>query len=298
MQKVLITGAAGMLGSAIANRMLNDKNFKIYGTGRSNANTLYSYTKADLLNDEGLNQLINSTKPDIIIHCAANVNLNDCELNKPEANKIHVDVTKKLASYKPGKCRFIYISTDSVFDGKQGNYSEEDKTSPLNHYALSKLEGEEAAIEANHNSLIIRTNIYGFNHNKNGNSLFEWIYKNLKSHHSISGFTDIYFNPLYTVQLAELIITLINKNITGSINAGCKEKISKYQFALFVADAFKFERSLIKASLSDEMPSILQRPKNTTLNINKLSHLAGKNFSIKDGINQLKTDLQQKVLND
>ncbi len=299
MQKVLITGAAGMLGTAIANRMFNDKNFEVYGSGRSNIQSSFTYIEADLLKEDELSRLLTLAQPDIIVHCAAIVNLNYCEANKEEAYKIHVAVTKKLASYNAGKCKFLYISTDSVFDGIKGNYSETAATAPLNYYALSKLQGEKAVASVNHSSLIIRTNIYGFNQNKNGNSLFEWIYKNLNDHQSISGFKDVLFNPLYTTQLAELVLMLINKNVTGIIHAGCEEQISKFQFALLIAEAFNFERSLVKAAPSNEMPSILQRPKNTTLNTCKLNNDIGKNYSIIDGINQLKADfIQQKNLHD
>jgi dTDP-4-dehydrorhamnose reductase len=290
MQKVLITGAAGMLGSMVTEHMCRNNDFNVTGTGRSKMQTVFNYIKADLLNEEELNDLLVSVAPDIIVHCAAMVNLNDCEQHKNEAYKTHVEVTKKLASYQPGKCRFIYISTDSVFDGITGNYSETDAPAPLNYYAKSKLEGEKAAAEANDLSLIIRTNMYGFNKYKNGNSLFEWIYKNLNSRHSITGFTDAIFNPLYTGQLAELISQLINKNVTGVIHAGCIEKVSKFQFALLVANTFEFDESLIQNGLSDEMHSILQRPRNTSLNVELLNNHIEKPFSIRDGINELKND--------
>lgn len=296
MKKVLITGAAGMLGAEIANYMFKQQNYKIFATGRSDINASYTYIKANLLNKQELNNLLTLTQPDIIIHCAANVNLNDCELNKNDAYEIHVNATKKIASYKQGKCRFLYISTDSVFNGRTGNYSETDKPAPLNYYALSKLEGEKAVADINSNSLILRTNIYGFNRNKEGNSLFEWIYKKLNSNHSISGFKDVFFNPLYIGQLAELITIVINKNITGVLHAGCIEKISKYQFVLLIADAFGFNKSLINADISDTIQSTIKRPKNTTLNTKALTDYVGKNYSINQGINQLKVDfLQQNI---
>jgi dTDP-4-dehydrorhamnose reductase len=297
MQKVLITGAAGMLGSMVAEHMCRNNDFNVTGTGRSEMQAPFNYIKADLSKEEEVTDLLESVTPDTIVHCAAMVNLNDCEQHKNEAYKIHVEVTKKLASYKRGKCRFIYISTDSVFDGIGGNYSETDKPGPLNYYAKSKLEGEKAAAEANDLSLIIRTNMYGFNKYKSGSSLFEWIYKNLNSRHSITGFSDAVFNPLYTGQLAELIIQLINKNVTGIIHAGCIEKITKLQFALLVADAFELDTSLITNGLSNEMNSIVKRPANTVLNVELMNEQIERPFSITDGIHQLKNDfIQQTVL--
>lgn len=295
MQRVLITGAAGMLGSQVAYTMFNQNNFDVYGTGRTAIHSNYTYCKADLLNNNELNNLLASVNPDIIVHCAANVNLNDCELNKTDAYRTNVEVSKQLASFNTNTCRFIYISTDSVFDGLKENYSETDIPNPLNYYALSKLQGEKAVLKLNSNALILRTNIYGFNRNRKGNSLFEWIYKNLNDGNGISGFTDISFNPLYIGQLAEIISKLIHKNVTGILHAGCNEKVSKYQFAMLVAEVFDFDKSLIKADLSNVMPSTIKRPKNTTLNTDVLKNYIEKNYTIADGINQLKKDfLQQK----
>ena len=299
MQKVLVTGATGMLGSKVANYIFNDPNFKAFGTGRSDVQSLFTYIKADLLNKSELNNLLTSVYPDIIVHCAANVNLTDCETNKTEAYKINVEVSKQLASFNPGVCKIVYISTDSVFDGWRESFSETDTPAPLNYYAQSKLEGENAVIKANKNSLVLRTNMYGFNSSKEGNSIFEWLYKNLSADNNVSGFTDIHFNPLYTLQLAEIIIRLINKNAKGILHLGCIEKISKYQFALLIAEAFGFDKSLIKADVSNVMPSTLKRPKNTTLNTTELYKLTEKKYSIADGIDQLKSDfIQQKKLHE
>jgi dTDP-4-dehydrorhamnose reductase len=293
MQKILVTGAAGMLGYKVASYFFQNKDLEIYGTGRRNIQTPYNYLQGNLLIEKELDALLNKIQPDIIVHCAANVNLNDCEVNRAGAYQLHVETTKKLAAYNSEKCRFVYISTDSVYDGIKGNHSETDVTNPSNYYALTKLEGERAATSVNEHALILRTNIYGFNQNGNGNSLFEWIYKNLNAQKAITGFSDVYFNPLYTAQLAQLIMHFIDKNVNGVWNVGCKENVSKYEFALLIAEAFKFDKSLVKSGLINEMPAGLKRPKNTTLNIDKLKNAIENSYSIIDGINQLKTDFTQ-----
>ncbi len=294
MRKVLITGAAGMLGSKMIKCITNDSNYKVFGTGRTNIQLPGNYIQADLLNDDETEKLLQYVQPDIIIHCAANINLNDCELNADKAHKIHVNVSAKLASFKPSVCRLIYISTDSVFDGLRGNYTEEDNPQPLNIYAATKLEGEQVVLRNNPNCLIIRTNIYGFNAQKKSNSLFEWAYENLSAGNIITGFSDVLFNPLYTGQLGDVIFNSIQKNITGILNAGCAEKVSKYNFLLEIAEIFGFDKSLIKDGSSDQITTNLKRPKNTTLNIDALNKLLGKKYHLVDGINQLKKDYSNK----
>ncbi len=297
MQKVLVTGAAGMLGSAIAKYMVAKNDFKITGTGRKDINPSFDYIKANLLNDNEIDSLLELVKPEIIVHCAANVNINYCELHKAATYKLHVEVSKKIASYNPEKCKVIYISTDSVFNGAKGNYSLTDAPEPLNYYAATKLASEQAIINENKNSVVIRTNIYGFNQFAPGNSLFEWLYKNLNANQPVTGYSDIYFNPLYIGQLAVVVTKFSQADVTGIFNAGCKEFLSKYDFALLIAQAFSFDTSLVENGVSHDDATVVKRPKNTTLNVDSLSKILKEEYSIEDGINQLKQDfIHQKKL--
>jgi dTDP-4-dehydrorhamnose reductase len=296
-KRILITGVNGMLGSFVVQEFKkNDATFDVYGVGRSKTNGFLpgkQYYELDLLNFTELKRALDDVDPDIIIHCAAEVNLDICERDNAYANQIHRDVTSVLASRDPAKTKLIYISTDSVFDGIAGNYSEEDKVHPLNFYAMSKFNGEEAVRARQENYLILRTNIYGFRKNK-GNSLFEWIAGKLSSGETITGFDDLVFNPLYTGQLASLMSDLLKTDYCGTLNAGCNEFISKYQFAVDVANEFGWDTSLIKRGNSDQFPAKLERPKNTTLNTNKLRQIAGYVPTFKSGIKQLFTDFQNK----
>ena len=286
-----------MLGSFVAEEFKkNETAFEVYGVGRSKTNELITgprYYELDLLNFTALKRVLNDADPDVIIHCAAEVNLDICERDNEHANKIHRDVTSVLSSHNPAKTKLVYISTDSVFDGISGNYSEEDKVHPLNFYAASKFNGVEAARARRQNYLILRTNIYGFKKNK-GNSLFEWIAGKLSAGETITGFDDLIFNPLYTGQLASLILDLLKTDYCGTLNAGCSDFISKYQFAVDVANEFGWDTSLIMRGSSDQFPSKLARPKNTTLNTNKLRQIAGYVPTFKSGLKQLFTDFQNK----
>jgi len=296
-KRILITGVNGMLGSAVAQEFIKyEAGYEVYGVGRSKTNQLIpgkQYYELDLLDFNELKKALNDADPDIIIHCAAEVNLDLCERDNEYANKIHRDVTSVLSSYKPAKTKLIYISTDSVFDGIDGNYSEEAQVRPLNFYASSKFNGEEAVRARQQNYLILRTNIYGFKKNK-GNSLFEWIAGKLSAGETITGFDDLIFNPLYVGQLASLISDLLKVDYCGTLNAACSDFISKYQFAVDVANEFGWDASLITRGSSDQFPAKLARPKNTTLNTNKLQQIAGYVPTFKSGIKQLFTDYQNK----
>lgn len=294
-KKVLITGASGMLGFTIARAFFED-HYDVLGIGRKKIPSPFPYTQADLLNENQITDTLTTFSPDIIVHCAANVDLRDCEENRPYTYALHVNSTRKLASFRPEKTRFIYISTDSVFDGLTGNYNEKEKTSPLNYYASTKLEGETAATQSNAAAIIIRTNIYGFHTNPEmGNSLFEWLYKTLSQNASLRGFTDVCFNPLYVSQVFEVIKDCLAVEFKGIIHAGCKDFISKYTFAIRVAALFGFDISLVQPASSAIFQSVIQRPANTTLNVSYLESLTGKAYSLGSGLVALKEDFLQSA---
>jgi dTDP-4-dehydrorhamnose reductase len=295
-KKTLVTGVNGMLGSFVVQELLQRTGLDIYGVGRSERNDLIgvgNYFQLDLLDLKLLQDLLAELSPDVIVHCAAEVNLDRCESDHDYADKIHREVTAVLSACAPAKTRLIYISTDSVFDGRKGNYSEDDEVNPLNYYAMSKFHGEEAVRKRKENYVILRTNIYGFKKN-NGNSLFEWIAQKLSKGERITGFDDLIFNPLYVGQLAKVIAELIVNDFSGTLNAGCDDFVSKYQFAVDIANEFGWDSSLIARGNSDMFPSKLTRPKNTTLNVDKLKAITGFAPSLKQGLEQLHKDFESK----
>jgi len=295
-KKTLITGVNGMLGSFVVQELLQRPGLDVYGLGKSESNEWLDpehYFQLNLLDLESLEKLLGELSPDVIVHCAAEVNLDRCESDPAYADKIHRDVSAVLAACDPATTRVIYVSTDSVFDGKQGNYTEEDKTHPLNYYAMSKFHGEEAVRKRGENYVILRTNIYGFKKN-NGNSLFEWIAKKLSAGEGITGFDDLLFNPLYVGQLAQVIGDLIGNKYSGTLNAACDEFVSKYKFAVDIAHEFGWDESLVAKGNSDMFPAKLERPKNTTLNTSKLNTVVGYVPSLKGGLQQLHKDFQSK----
>jgi len=290
MVKILITGFSGMLGKDIVNVFAEDKGYDLYGFSRKN-NPLIKNIKqitVDLTDSSSLIESLQQLNPDIIIHCAANVNVDDCEKNKEYTCKLHVETTKALVSCTCLR-KFIYISSDSVFDGLSGNYTEHDKVNPLNYYGKTKVEGENMCLVANSNTLVIRSNIYGF-HIPSGNSLVEWAVANLSQGKSIEGFEDVFFNPLYTKQLAVIIKELIKIDYNGILHVGCSEYISKYNFLVEMAKVFKLPVDLIHRGFSTDINFIASRPRNTTLDISKSKLLLTEIPSLASGLMELKTD--------
>ena len=261
-----------MLGKDIFVR-LSVAGFYVFGVDQVKSLLLPEESQiiGDITDNEFVSLVLKKVNPDIIIHCAAIVNLNTCEENHKLAFSLHVESTENLARYKPGVTKIIYISTDSVFDGEKGDYAETDIPNPLNYYAKSKLEGENAA-KLNPEYIVIRTNIYGFNIPLK-NSLAEWAIKNFSTNNSIQGFSDVVFNAVYTKQLADIIRKLIQMDYKGLINVASKDFISKYEFLVNIARAFGTSEKLIEETSSENFHFAVPRPKKTYLNIKKLEKL-------------------------
>ena len=291
--KILITGATGMLGRVLTQMLTQNRNFIIYAVSRSKQiecfeNSKINWLNFDLTNLIELDNQISILRPDLIIHCAAIVNVDKCEEMKlyiDNLNKGFIDVVVRKSS----NSRFIYVSSDSVFDGLKGNYLELDKVNPLNYYAKSKVEGEEKLINSELDFLILRTNIYGY-HAPKSTSLVEWAIDKLEKGEKIGGFCDVFFNPLYVSQLSDVIIKLIELEIKGVLNVASDSKLSKYDFLLEIAEVFGFDKKLIKKKSIKEIDFTAKRPENTTLNTDMLNKIIGYTPSFKFGVINLYRD--------
>lgn len=286
-----------MLGKDISSIFAEDIMYELYGTVRFNTTNLSNITQIeiDLTELNKIEKLLTKVNPEIIIHCAAHVNVDDCDNNKHYVHKLHIGSTQYLASFQPNKTKFIYISSDSLYDGKHGNYTETDNATPLNYYAKTKREGELAALSANENTIIIRTNIYGF-HMPKGKSLVEWAVENWIQNKAIYGFNDVYFNPLYTKQLAKLIKALISiEGFSGILHAGSVEIVSKFDFLIKLAEVLGFSKELINEISVESFNFPAARPKNTTLNTKKIKDLLGYIPELYIGLNELKRDRENYI---
>lgn len=290
MRKVLITGHTGMLGQSIVKRLSDLKDLELFGVSRTNQLASESVVEfqLDLSDEHEVNKLLKDVRPDLIVHTAAFTNLQYCEKNKRQAQQLHINLTRNLSS-NPGP--IVYISTDSVFDGTEGCYSEDSPTYPLNYYAQSKLQGEFAALCSNPKALVLRCNIYGFK-TPGGNSLAEWALGSFQAGTTISGYTDVLFNPLYVGQLADIVTDCIDRQVRGVLHVGTSENISKFEFLRKLAEIFGYPESLVNESLAPP-DAMIRRPKNTTLSIGQMIKALDVQPSLLQGLNMFKSDYQK-----
>ncbi len=297
MKKILITGAGGMLGAAVCRHLSHLASYEVFAAARNNNShiTAKKTLVGDLNDSEYISELGN-LDVDAVIHCAALTNIEKSEKEPETAFSINAKATENLALQFP-QATFIYISTDSVFDGQTENYTEKDEPNPLNVYAQTKLSGEEAVAKANKNHYILRTNMYGFHRPPSGRSLFEWSYQNLSQGSEVGGFSNVIFNPLYVGQIAEVIEQLIvQKPPFGIYNATCDEPLSKFEFLQKVALKFDFAEDLIIPTEIIERPVNALRPLKTSLKNDKLvNKISSLNLTFERGLGMLYDDFSEFI---
>ena len=293
--RVGITGASGMLGTELV--ILLSKSYRVFATSRSKGSEgkNIEWDCFDLTDITLLNKWLYKIRPDVVIHCAAIVNVDLCEESVDLATQLHVETTKVMSDYLDcNNARLIYISTDSVFDGKkQGSYRESDTVSPLNVYAKTKLMGEKPVNSMN-NGLVLRTNIVGLVQEHN-TSFAGWILKGLIDGDPLNLFYDVYFSPLSVHDLSLIIEKIIDNPIFGLYHCASRDSISKYDFGKKMAKIFRLpDLNLNKISV-DSLEFNASRPKNMALNIKEISSVLEYDFpSAIDAIKSMKRQYHDK----
>jgi len=274
---ILVTGASGLLGSKLVARAIEAGKQVTAVSHRYPFRVLGADTRNLDLRDFGAaRRLVESVRPSVIIHCAAATNVDWCENNPDHAKRLNVQVPVFLAQLAAGLgSQFLQVSTDSVFDGERGNYSESDAPGPLNVYAKTKLLAEQEVQRAYASSLIARVTFYGWNLQKK-QSLAEWILEGLSAGKKVPGFTDVYFCPILANDLAEILLAMIDRGLHGTYNAVGSERISKFDFAKRLALEFGLGADQITPVSIDNANLRATRPHDTSLVTERIGRELGR----------------------
>ena len=245
MKRILITGASGLLGLNMALDIA--ERYEVYGVVNSHVlrTDAFHVVQADLLAANAPADVIAETEPDWIVHCAAVANLDAAEKEPELAQKLNAEVPGQLAAEAARHgIRMVHISTDAVFDGVTGCYTEMDAPNPLSAYGRTKLEGERSVAAANPEAIIARVNFYGWSLSGR-RSLAEFFYNNLAAGNPIKGFTDVYFCPLFVLDLSQVLLRMLEQDLHGLYHVVSPEFLSKFDFGVRLAQQFSLDAGLI-----------------------------------------------------
>ncbi len=263
MKKVLITGSGGILGSELSIRL--DELFDVLALPKSSSKNFLDITDFNMMYS-----IFKNFNPDFVINCAAFTNVDSCESNKQIARNVNVKGLMNLLKCMSRNAKMIHISTDYVFDGKDGNYKENDMKQPINYYGKTKLEADNLLMGSNSNYLIIRPNVlYSSNIGKN-NHFLSWVVNSLKQKTEINVVNDQISNPVYVSDLVEVIVSCLLVDYNGVYHFGSEDAISRYDFALLISKIFKLDENLINPIKTSDLKQIANRPKKSFLNCNKI----------------------------
>ncbi len=278
MDKVLITGANGLLGQKCVQIFSPD--YEVLGIDiQDNSyinNKNYVYQKSDITQRTVLKKDVLPFFPKYIINTAAYTNVDDSETNKEVCWKINVDGVKNLI-YVAGKinAKIIHISTDYVFDGKNGPYKETDTPRPLGYYGKSKLASENALIKCDLEFAIARTMVlYGVTNNARPNFV-TWLIEKLRNKEKLTIVDDQFGNPTLVDDLANAIKQIIQHEKWDLFHVSGGDLVDRYTFALKIAEIFKFDKNLITAIKTTDLKQQAPRPLNSGFILDKLNEELG-----------------------
>jgi dTDP-4-dehydrorhamnose reductase len=272
--RILITGASGLLGLNLA--LDASQAHTVFGVANQHAlqGTPFPVLQADLTAPGEIERLLDATQPDWVIHCAALANVDACETDPQLAHRINAEVPEKFALVAKGGARLVHISTDAVFDGVKGNYTEDDQPNPLSVYARTKLAGERAVLQANPGAIVARVNLFGWSMGGK-RSLAELFVNNLAAGKGMMGFTDVYFCPLLVNDIGPILFAMLEKGLNGLYHVFASDAMSKYDFGVAVAEKFGLDASLITPTVVADSGLKAARAPNLIMSTHKLSTALG-----------------------
>jgi dTDP-4-dehydrorhamnose reductase len=276
MTEFLVTGAKGLVGSEVV-RLLGAQRRSVVGLTRKDV---------DLSDQAALLRILTSLAPKKIIHCGAMTAVDKAETQAELAWKTNVDATVTIASFaKASNARLIHVSTDYVFDGFRGSYTEGDPISPLGVYAKTKAVAELAVASLNPNFVIARTAVpYGKPGGSARPDFVQWLRRELSEGRPVRVVRDQISNPTFVPNLSEMLVALAMGDVVGIVHTAGSVSLDRYSFATLVCQVFSLDSSLITPIVTKDLQQVAPRPLNASLNLSKALLLGLEPWSAEKGL--------------
>lgn len=267
--KLLITGFNGFVAGSVIVQARGT--WEIHGVGRSAAPGgehpgIYYHTM-DLLDEEQFSPLFNEIRPDAVIHAAAMANIDVCQVNQVEAEQANVGITKNIARLcQKNSIKLVFCSTDTVFDGIKGDYTETDQPHAVNYYAETKIKAEQLVLSASPQNVVARLAlVMGLPVIGKGNSFLADTIEKLKKGLQLPFPANETRSPIDVITLGSALIELAGNQFGGIIHLSGCTKINRYEMGLKIATTMGFPADLIISANSNAMPGRAPRANDASM---------------------------------
>jgi dTDP-4-dehydrorhamnose reductase len=293
-KRIFVTGSNGMLGQRVVKYFAERENTEVLGCSVEEYPVYDNagYTCCDISKRESIKKVIFDFCPDFIVNTAAFTNVDKSEIEREAAWKVNVKGVEYLAeSARVMDAHLIHFSTDYIFDGRNGPYSENSKPNPLGYYGRTKLASENALKISGAMYTILRINVlYGIANSRP--DFVRWVVNMLSSLKEIRIVTDQINNPTFIDDLIKVISTIMEFRKQGIYHIGGREFISRYDFTQIIADYFDLDKNLIVPILTEELNQTAKRPlKSGLITIRAESELGFKPYSLEESLAMMKTEI-------
>lgn len=297
MKRILLTGANGLLGQKLVEKIAANPNWDFLATGRGEARFTtdnVAYARMDIEKAEDVQRVFDDFKPEFVIHSAAMTNVDACELDRDASWRSNVVATENLLkAAEQHNSFFLHLSTDFIFNGEDGPYDEEAEGNPVNYYGECKLEAEKRVMQADLPWAIARTVlVYGVTPGMSRSNIILWVKKSLEEGKDIQVVDDQLRSPTLAEDLAEGCLLIAEQQAEGIWNISGKEMLTPYQMAMQTAEYFHLDASHINRTDSTIFTQPAKRPPKTGFIIDKaVQKLGYRPHSFKEGIALLASQL-------
>lgn len=271
-RRLLVAGASGFVGGRVLEALAPGMDAS--GTCRSRPRP--GLDALDLADRDAVRRLLDARRPDLVINCAALAEPDACEKDPAAARRANTDGPRALAEACAERgARLLHLSTDLVFDGARGRYSEDDEARPLSVYGRTKLEGERAVLESCPSAAVVRVSlVYGFSLCGRP-SFLEWLLGELNGGRRPRLFVDQWRTPTPMAQLPQVLLRLADSGAAGVFHWGGAERVSRLDFGRTVCAVFGLDASRLEPLEMKSFGYAATRPADCSLRSEKLAALLG-----------------------
>ncbi|MCL9967946.1 MAG: NAD(P)-dependent oxidoreductase [Aquirufa antheringensis] len=280
-KRLLITGSNGLLGQKLVELLRKQANVDLIATARG-VNRLpvtdgYTYASLDITVQEEVNAVFDQFKPEIVIHTAAMTNVDTCETDQEGCDLLNVDaVAFIIQACEKHNSYLCHLSTDFIFDGAAGPYTEEGIANPISYYGESKLKAEQLLLASSIRWSIARTVlVYGIVPDMSRSNIVLWVKKSLEEGKTIQVVTDQFRTPTLAEDLAIGCWLLAKDEVEGIFNISGSDFLTPYEMAVMTADYYGLDKSLLQKADSSTFQQTAKRPARTGFVLDKAKKVLG-----------------------